>query len=61
VFERIVVGYAGDETGRDAVKLAGVLAAALGASMTIVYPYSPLLSAVPADAAEQRIREELER
>jgi nucleotide-binding universal stress UspA family protein len=60
VFERIVVGYAGDEAGRDAVKLAGALAAVLGADVTVVYPYSPLLCAVPADAAEQRIREELE-
>jgi nucleotide-binding universal stress UspA family protein len=59
VFEKIVVGYAGDEAGRDAVKLAGVLAAALGASVTVVYPYSPLLSSVPADAAEERVREEL--
>ncbi len=59
MFERIVVGYAGDEAGRDAVKLAGALAAALSASVTVVYPYSPLLSAVPADAAEQGIREEL--
>jgi nucleotide-binding universal stress UspA family protein len=60
VFERIVVGYAGDEAGRDAVKLAGMLAAALSANLTVVYPYSPLLCAVSADAAEQRIREELE-
>lgn len=59
MFEKIVVGYAGDQAGRDAVKLAGVLAAALGSSVTVVYPYSPLLSAVPADAAEQRIRGEL--
>jgi nucleotide-binding universal stress UspA family protein len=60
VFERIVVGYAGDEAGRDAVKLAGALAAALSARLTVVYPYSPLLCAVPADAAVQRVRQELE-
>ena len=59
MFERIVVGYEGDEAGRDAVKLAGALAAALGASLTVVYPYSPLLCAVPADAAEERVREEV--
>jgi nucleotide-binding universal stress UspA family protein len=59
VFEKIVVGYAGDEAGRDALKLAGALAAALGASVTVVYPYSPLLSSVPADAAEERVREEV--
>ncbi|HEX5308994.1 MAG TPA: universal stress protein [Solirubrobacteraceae bacterium] len=60
MFEKIVVGYGGDEAGRDAVKLAGTLAAALGASVTVVYPYSPLLSSVPADAAEQRVREEVQ-
>ncbi|MFZ2049838.1 MAG: universal stress protein [Solirubrobacteraceae bacterium] len=57
MFEKIVVGYADDEAGRDAVKLAGTLAAVLGASLTFVYPYSPLLSSVPADAAEERVRE----
>ncbi len=59
MFEKIVVGYAGDDAGRDAVKLAGRLAAELGASVTVVYPYSPLLSSVPADAAEERVRAEL--
>lgn len=59
VFEKIVVGYADDEAGRDAVKLAGALAAVLGASVTVVYPYSPLLSSVPADAVEERVREEV--
>lgn len=60
VFEKIVVGYAGDEAGRDAVKLTGALAAALGARVTVVYPYSPLLSSVSADAAEVRVREEVQ-
>jgi nucleotide-binding universal stress UspA family protein len=59
VFETIVVGYAGDEAGRDAVKLAVALAAGMNARVTIVYPYSPLLSAAPADEVEQHIREEL--
>jgi nucleotide-binding universal stress UspA family protein len=60
VFEKIVVGYAGDEAGRDAVKLAGALATVLGASVTVIYPYSPLLSFVPSEAAEERVREELQ-
>ncbi len=60
MFGKIVVGYADDEAGRDAVKLAGRLAGGLGASVTVVYPYSPLLSSVPADAVEERVREEVQ-
>lgn len=59
MFERIVVGYAGEESGRDAVKLAVALAAGLNAGITVVYPYNPLLSAGPAAEVEQRVREEL--
>ena len=59
VFEKIVVGYSGDEAGRDAVKLCAQIAAALGSEVTVVYPYSPLLSSVPAQAAERGICEEL--
>ena len=57
--EKILVGYAGDEAGRDAVTLTAQIAAALGSEITVVYPYSPLLSSVPADAAEERVREEV--
>lgn len=57
MFKRIVVGYAGDQAGRDALRLSAKLAAVLASEVTVVYPYSPLLSAVPADAAEERIRE----
>lgn len=60
MFEKIVIGYAGDEAGRDAAKLGGRLAAALGASVTVVYPYSPWLSSVSADAAEERVRKEVQ-
>jgi nucleotide-binding universal stress UspA family protein len=59
VLEKIVVGYSGDEAGRDAVKLCAQLVAALGSEVTVVYPYSPLLSSVPAQAAEEGVREEL--
>ncbi|MGH2911269.1 MAG: universal stress protein [Solirubrobacteraceae bacterium] len=59
MFKRIVVGYASDEAGRDALRLTAKLAALLASEVTIVYPYSPLLCSVPADAAEERIREKV--
>ncbi len=59
MLEKIVMGYSGDEAGHDAVKLCGQLAAALGSEVTVVYPYSPLLSSVPAQAAEEGVRKEL--
>jgi nucleotide-binding universal stress UspA family protein len=60
MFKRIVVGYAGDEAGRDAVRLAVNLAAALDSAVTIVYPYHLLLAPVPAEVAEARVKQELE-
>jgi len=59
MFERIVVGYAGDRAGRDGVKLACRLAESTGATITVAYPYHPLFADVPADVAEQRARDEL--
>jgi nucleotide-binding universal stress UspA family protein len=59
MFERIVVGYARDEAGRDGVLLASQLAALTGASLTVAIPYHPLLAQVPGDVAEQRARTEL--
>lgn len=59
MFERLVVGYAGDRAGRDAVALATAIARATGAELTIVFPYHPLLSPVPASVAEERVRGEL--
>ncbi len=59
MLEKIVMGYSGDEAGHDAVKLCGQIVAALGSDVTIVYPYSPLLSSAPAQAAEEGIRKEL--
>lgn len=59
MFERLVVGYAGDRAGRDGVLLASRLAELTGAEVTVVYPYHPLLAEVTADVAEQRVREEL--
>ena len=48
MLEKIVVGYSGDEAGHDAVKLCEQIVAALGSEVTVVYPYSPLLSSAPA-------------
>ncbi len=59
MFDRIVVGYAGDQAGRDAVRLAAGLAALLGSEMTVVFPYHPLLASVSGDAAEKQVREEV--
>jgi nucleotide-binding universal stress UspA family protein len=59
MFEQIVVGYAGEQAGRDAVKLAARLAAALGSHVTVVFPYHPLLASVPGDTAEEYVREEV--
>lgn len=57
MFKRVVVGHAGDQAGRDAITLGTKLAAADG-SITIVYPYHPLLARIPAQTIETRIREE---
>jgi nucleotide-binding universal stress UspA family protein len=59
VFDRIVAGYGSDRAGRDAVRLAAQLASALGSEVTIAFPYNPLPTSVPAEAAEDRVREEL--
>jgi len=59
VFDRIVAGYAGDQAGRDAVRLAALLAALSGAELTVVFPYQPLLAPVTGEAAEQQVREEV--
>jgi nucleotide-binding universal stress UspA family protein len=59
MFERIVVGYAGDRAGRDGIVLASQLASMCDAELTIVSPYHPLLSTVPSDVAELRARGEV--
>jgi nucleotide-binding universal stress UspA family protein len=56
MFDRIVVGYAGDQAGRDAVKLAASLAVVMGSHVTLVFPYHPLLASVPGDQAEECVR-----
>jgi nucleotide-binding universal stress UspA family protein len=59
VFERILLAYGPDGAGRDAAVLAARLAAASGGSLTIVFPYHPLLADADAMAVEQRVRREL--
>jgi nucleotide-binding universal stress UspA family protein len=59
VLERIVVGYAGDRAGRDAVRLAGAISAAVGGQLTIVFPYHPLFASHDAEQVQQRIADEI--
>jgi nucleotide-binding universal stress UspA family protein len=57
VFNKIVVGYAEDRAGKDAICLAAKLAVLFDSEWTVVFPYQPLLCAVPADVVQQRSRE----
>jgi nucleotide-binding universal stress UspA family protein len=59
MFKKIVVGCAEDQAGKDAVLLAAKLAALLDSEWTVVFPYQPLLSLVPADVLEERVRSEV--
>lgn len=59
MLERIVVGYAGDRAGRDAVKLAGAIAAAVGGQLTVVFPYHPLFASHDAQEVQQQIADEV--
>ncbi len=59
MFEKIVVGYASDRAGRDAVALAARLAALFEGRLTVVFPYQPLFSTVAADVVEERVRAEV--
>ena len=59
VFGKILVGYAGDGPGRDAVALSSQFARSQGAAVSVAYPYHPLLAGAACEVAEQRVREEL--
>jgi nucleotide-binding universal stress UspA family protein len=59
VLEKILVGYGGDQAGRDAAALAGTLAAVAGGRLTVVFPYHPLLARVDAAAVEGRVGAEV--
>ena len=60
MLDRIVVGYAGDQAGRDAVALAGKFAAACKGRLTVVFPYHPLLARQASEQAQERVRTEVE-
>jgi nucleotide-binding universal stress UspA family protein len=60
VLERIVVGYAGDRAGREAVTFAGVLAAAVDGRLTIAFPYHPLLASRAAEEIQRQIGAEVD-
>lgn len=61
MFKRIIVGFAGDQGGRDAVTLAARFAAALHSDLTVVYPFHPLLASIPVGEAERHTRKAVER
>jgi nucleotide-binding universal stress UspA family protein len=61
VLEKIVVGYAGDQAGRDAVALAGRIAAAVKGGLTIVFPYHPLLARETSEHVQERVQAEVRR
>ena len=60
VFKRIVVGYAGDQAGRDAAVLAAKMASLSDAKLTVAFPYHPVFAAVSGQAAEEGVRDELQ-
>ena len=60
MFNKIVVGYAQDQAGKDAVCLAAKLAVLLDSDWTVVFPYQPLLSTLPAEVREQHVREHVD-
>ena len=61
MLEKIVVGYAGDRAGRDAVALAGRIAAAVKGGLTIVFPYHPLLARETSEQVQERVQAEVRR
>ena len=59
MLEKIVVGYAGDRAGRDAIALAGRIAAAVHGGLTVVFPYRPLLARETSEQVQERIQAEV--
>lgn len=60
MLEKIVVGYAADQAGRDAVALAGEIAALARSRITIAFPYHPVLTHETAEQAQERIAAEVQ-
>lgn len=59
MLEKIVVGYAGDRAGRDAVELAGAISAAVGGQLTVAFPYHPLFASREAEEVQQKVAAEV--
>lgn len=59
MLERIVVGYARDRAGRDAVRHAGAISAAVGGQLAVVFPYHPLFASRDAEEVQQQIADEV--
>jgi nucleotide-binding universal stress UspA family protein len=60
MLEKIVVGYAGDQAGRDAIALAAQLATATGGQLTLVFPYRPLFTRATCEEIQTRVEAEVE-
>jgi nucleotide-binding universal stress UspA family protein len=56
MFNKVMVGYSGDQAGEDAVRLAQRLLDIGLEQLTVVFPYRPLLSSASAEEVEQRVR-----
>ncbi|HEY8303794.1 MAG TPA: universal stress protein [Solirubrobacteraceae bacterium] len=59
MLEKIVVGYASDRAGRDALALAAQIAAASGGGVTVVFPYRPALTRETSEQAQARVETEV--
>jgi nucleotide-binding universal stress UspA family protein len=59
MLDRIVVGYAGERAGRDAIALAVRIAAAVHSGLTVVFPYRPLLARETSEQVQERIQSEV--
>ncbi len=59
MFEKILVGYAGDRAGHDAIALAAQLSRAASASLTVLFPYHPVLARETAEQAGARVHSEV--
>jgi nucleotide-binding universal stress UspA family protein len=60
VLDKIVVGYAGDRAGRDALALAARLAGVTGGRITIVFPYRPVFTRETCEEVQARVEAEVE-
>lgn len=60
MFEKVLVGYAGEAAGHDAIALAAWLARAANAHLTVVFPYHPLLARETGEQVQARIEAEVD-